>query len=189
MNKYLFWTIIFAASAFIGCSGNNQPVSAPNTQNTATVTTPAPSASQASTTTTDSSAAAGSPIAVFNSQNDARKRKDAATMKNNLSRASLALIEETAKRENMSVDDWLTIEEEGGDQVESFQTRNEKINGDTATIEISAGGDDWGEMPFVKEDGRWKIAMDKYVADLQKELEENPEPADEQPETTKPESK
>lgn len=187
MNKYLFWMLVFAASAFIGCS-SNQSTSAPNAQNTATtVTTPAPSASQSPAAATDSTAAAGSPTAVFNAQNEARKRKDAATMKSNLSRASLALIEESAKRENMSIDDWLTIEEEGGDQVDSFQTRNEKISGDNATIEISADGEDWGEMPFVKEDGRWKIAMDKYVAELQKELEENPEPADEQPEETKPE--
>lgn len=187
MNKYLFWTLVFIASAFIGCSSNNQPTTPPSAPNTTTVATPAPSASQ--TSTTDLNVAANSPTQIFNAQNEARKRKDAATMKQNLSRASLALIEETAKRENMSVDDWLTIEEEGGDQVDNFQTRNEKINGDTATIEISADGEDWGEMPFVKEDGRWKIAMDKYVAELQKELEENPELADEKPEETKPESK
>lgn len=187
MNKYLFWTLVFIASAFIGCSSNNQPATAPNTQNTTTVTTPSPSQSQASTMT---NSVAGSPAEVYKAQNEAHKRKDAATMKSNLSRASLELIEKDARAREITLDDWLTMEEEGGEEIASIQTRNEKIDGDTATVEINAdGGEEWDVMPFVKEDGRWKIAMDKYVADIQKKLEENAEMTDEQPENTKPESK
>lgn len=188
MNKYLFWTLVFAASAFIGCSsGNNQPANTPTAPNTATVTTPAPSQSPQSSTATNT-AVAGSPSEVFKSQNEARKRKDAATMKMNLSRASLELIEKDARAREITVDDWLTMEEEGGEDISSIQTRNEKISGDTATVEINAdGGEEWDVMPFVKEDGRWKIAMDKYIADLQKKLEENSEMTDEPAEETKPE--
>lgn len=187
MNKYLFWTLVFIASAFAGCSSNNQPATAPNTQNTTTVTTPAPSASQASSATNP---AAGSPAEVYKAQNEAHKRKDAATMKSNLSRASLELIEKDARAKQITLDDWLTMEEEGGDEINSIQTRNEKIDGDTATVEINAdGGEEWDVMPFVKEDGRWKIAMDKYVADLQKKIEENVEMTDEPAEESKPEGK
>lgn len=186
MRAYVFTGIILCAGVFAGCS-SNQPATTPNAQNTATVTTPAPAASQSPATTTES--AAGSPTDVFKSQNEARKRKDAATMKQNLSRASLAIIEQTAKEDKMSVDEWLVIEEEGVDQIDNFQTRNEKIEGDNATIEISIDGNDWAKMPFVKEDNRWKIAMDKYLAILEKELEQNSEPVDEKSEETKPESK
>lgn len=188
MKTYKFLGIILTACAFAACS-NNQTANAPNAQNTATVATPAPSASQ-SPATTESTVAAASPSDVFKSQNEARAKKDAATMKQNLSRASLALIEQTAKEEKMTLDEWLVIEEEGVDQIDTFQTRNEKIDGETATIEISVGDtNDWAVMPFVKEDGRWKIAMDKYLVNLEKELEENSEPIDEKSEDTKPESK
>lgn len=187
MNKYVFWGAIFIASLFLGCSADNQPATSPNAPNTVTVTTPLPNASQASTAT---NSVAGSPSEVYKAQNEAHKRKDAATMKSNLSRASLELIEKDARAREITLDEWLTMEEEGGEEITSIQTRNEKIDGDTATVEINVdGGEEWDVMPFVKEDGRWKIAMDKYVADLQKKLEENAETTDEAPEETKPESK
>lgn len=187
MRTHLFLVIILAVGAFSACS-NNQTSTAPNapstanTQNTAPANATAPSA-QNSPAATD--AAALSPTDVFKSQNEARKNKDAATMKQNLSRASLALVEQSAKEDKMSVDEWLTVEEEGAEEAEAFQTRNEKIEGDTATIEISlSGSEDWATMPFVKEDGRWKLAMDKYLANIEKEFEENTEPVDEKEEPT-----
>lgn len=190
MKTYKFLGIMLAACAFAACSNNQTPTTVPNAQNTTTtVTTPAPNAQQ-SPAATDS--AALSPTDVFKSQNEARKKKDAATMKQNLSRASLALVEQSAKEDKMSVDEWLTIEKEGAEEADNFQTRNEKIDGDNATIEISlSGSEDWAVMPFVKEDGRWKLAMDKYLANLEKEFEENTEPVDEseEPKDEKPAGK
>jgi hypothetical protein len=46
-----------------------------------------------------------------------------------------------------------------------LEERNVKITGDTATMEVrgSKGGtDDWSTLPFVKEDGEWKVALDTY---------------------------
>lgn len=40
------------------------------------------------------------------------------------------------------------------------ETRNEKITGDTATVEVNANGK-WVPMPLVLEDGKWRIAFDK----------------------------
>lgn len=182
MKRLTYFAIVLTAALMAGCS-NNQPSATPNAANTTAVATPAPNVAESVAPT---SSTPGSPTEVFKSQNEARKNKDAATMKQNLSRASLALIEEAAKRDNMPVDDWLVVEEEGVDQVDTFESRNEKITGDTATIEISlTGTNDWAEMPFVKEDGRWKIAMDKYLANVEKEFEENTEPTEEE---TKPET-
>ncbi|HEX8421805.1 MAG TPA: hypothetical protein VF634_00240, partial [Pyrinomonadaceae bacterium] len=41
-------------------------------------------------------------------------------------------------------------------------SRNEKINGNDATLEIQDGESGrWDTVTFVKEDGQWKIALDK----------------------------
>ena len=44
------------------------------------------------------------------------------------------------------------------------ELRNEKITGDTATVEMKRDkSDKWDTVPFVKEDGEWKIAFDRLV--------------------------
>lgn len=40
------------------------------------------------------------------------------------------------------------------------ETRNEKIDGETATVEVKAG-DKWVPMPLVLENDKWRIAFDK----------------------------
>ena len=40
------------------------------------------------------------------------------------------------------------------------ETRNEKIDGKTATVEVKAK-DKWVPMPLVLEDGKWRISFDK----------------------------
>ena len=40
------------------------------------------------------------------------------------------------------------------------ETQNEKITGETATVEVKAG-DKWVPMPLVLEDGKWRIAFNK----------------------------
>jgi hypothetical protein len=42
------------------------------------------------------------------------------------------------------------------------ETRNEKIDGDTATLEVKDDKKDkWETIHFAKEDGEWKLALDK----------------------------
>jgi hypothetical protein len=187
MKTYKLEAVVLASFALAACGGS-QPANTANTTNAANTTavTPAPNASQSPSATNDSSAT--SPSGVFKAQNEARKNKNAATMQSNLSRASLELIEKDARARGITLDEWLTLDEEGNDEITTIQTRNEKIDGDTATVEINTdGGEEWDVMPFVKEDGRWKIAMDKYVANLQKRIEEeNAAQADAQTEETQP---
>jgi hypothetical protein len=53
------------------------------------------------------------------------------------------------------------------------ETRNEKINGDMATLEVkNEKTDKWDPLPFVKENGEWKIALDKFLEDMMKSLGE-----------------
>jgi hypothetical protein len=48
------------------------------------------------------------------------------------------------------------------------EMRNEKMEGDTATLEIkNAKTESWETIPFVKEGDEWKIALDKAMREAQ----------------------
>jgi hypothetical protein len=127
-----------------------------------------------------------SPTEVFKAQNEARKKKDAATMKANLSKTSLEMMDKAAKTQNKTTDELLVMELPGVTPPDSFEFRNEKIDGDTATVEVkTAGIEDWSRVPFVKEDGRWKLALDKLLEEARKMQESQQQPAADNTNTTK----
>lgn len=113
--------------------------------------------------------AADSPGAALKQYVAASQKGDVAAMKALLSKGSLELIEKSAKLQNASADDLLRRESSVKIQ-KAPETRNEKIEGETATVEVK--NETTGEfdmvMPFVREDGAWKLARDKYIADLMK---------------------
>lgn len=115
-----------------------------------------------------------SPTEVFKTQTEAQRKKDVAAMKQNLSKGSLELIEKAAKAQNKTLDEALAADNPlAGNQPDAYQTRNEKITGDTATLEVKAPqSEEWITMPFVKEDGRWKLALDKFMQDFQEKINE-----------------
>jgi hypothetical protein len=100
-----------------------------------------------------------SPTATAKAFYDATKAKDVQGMKNNLSKSSLAMMESFAKIDNKSLDDFL--KQPSSAPLGAFETRNEVITGDTATIEIKDEKGKWDKLPFIKENGQWKIALDK----------------------------
>ncbi|MGI8470311.1 MAG: hypothetical protein ACR2N3_17870 [Pyrinomonadaceae bacterium] len=115
-----------------------------------------------------------SPTEVFKTQTEAQKKKDVATMKQNLSKGSLDLIEKAAKARNITLDEALAMDNPAAaNQPDVYQTRNEKITDSTATLEVKAPqSEEWITMPFVKEDGRWKLALDKLMQDSQEKTNE-----------------
>lgn len=94
-------------------------------------------------------------------------------MKNLLSKGSLELIEKSAKAQNSTTDELLRKESSVKIQT-APETRNEKIEGDAATVEVKneTNGEFDLKMPFVKENGAWKIARDKYIEDALKKSNE-----------------
>ena len=89
------------------------------------------------------------------------KKRDASAVKATLSKASLKSLEEDAKRKNKSVDEELQL-----DMLASMfgpnppEIRNEKIEGDNATLEFKAEkAPNWSTSKLVKEDGDWKLAF------------------------------
>lgn len=109
-----------------------------------------------------------SPTETMKALNEATKTKDVERIKKLVSKGTLDLLEYSAKNQNMSVDELLR-QDKGAPFQELPETRNEKITGDTATVEIkNTAGNGWETMPFVKEDGVWKIALDKFMDDIMK---------------------
>src|ERR1043165_8597907 len=97
------------------------------------------------------------PTETFKAFYEAAKKKDAAGIKKTLSKNLLSKLEDEAKKANKPLDERL-INVSIPDAMP--ETRNEKIDGDNATLEIKGRGDTWHPMSFVKEDGEWKLDSD-----------------------------
>jgi Domain of unknown function (DUF4878) len=110
------------------------------------------------------------PTATFKAFFEASKKKDAAGMKKTLSKGTLEMFDKLAKEQNKSTDDMLKEVDKDDNKSEKMpETRNEKINGDTATLEVKNDKTGkWDTLPFVKENGEWKIALDKFLEDMLK---------------------
>jgi len=115
------------------------------------------------------------PTAAFKAFFEASKKKDVAGIKKGLSKGTVEMLDKLAKEQNKSTDDMLK-EAYQNDKGETFpETRNEKISGDTATLEVKNDKNGkWETLPFVKEDGDWKIALDKFLQDMIKSMGDKP---------------
>jgi hypothetical protein len=90
-------------------------------------------------------------------------------MKRALSKGTMSLIEQSAQKKNTSVDELLK-NEQGTLARELPETRNEKIEGDMATLEVkNVETGEFDEIPFVKEGGAWRLALDEIVEEINDE--------------------
>ena len=112
---------------------------------------------------------AGSPTATFKTYFEAQKKKDIPAMKQTLSKTSLAMMEASAKEQGVTVDKMIQGQlDNPSSKIDKMpETRNEKVTGDNATVELhNEEANRWDTMYFVKEDGAWKIALDKTVEEM-----------------------
>jgi len=112
------------------------------------------------------------PTETLKALNEASKKKDSAAIKKLLSKGTLVLLENAALAANTNSDELLK-KEDGAPFQDLPEIRGEKIEGDTATVtvknEVTSGDEN---IPLVKEDGEWKVALDKYLEDLKKRFDE-----------------
>ena len=109
-----------------------------------------------------------SPLGVLKSFTDAKNNKDAETIKQTLSKGTLETVSDVAKSNGETLDEFLN---RGStiplNKLEMPETRNEKITGETATVEIKrSSADQWRTLTFVKEDNRWKMDLNNYMREL-----------------------
>lgn len=105
-----------------------------------------------------SAISANSPTEVYKVAYAARQKKDVETLKKVLSKDMLEFFSFMGEAENKTVDDELRQLAEKP-QAPTDETRNEKINGDTATLEYPDENGKWQTMDFVKENGNWKLTV------------------------------
>lgn len=107
-----------------------------------------------------------SPTSTLKKFVEASKQKDVEAMKQSLSSGTLKMIEDSAKKQNTTLEELLK-QGEGSTLKGDPETREEKIEGDAATVEVkNPATGDFDKIPFVKEDGKWKIALDKFMRDV-----------------------
>jgi hypothetical protein len=102
------------------------------------------------------------PTDTLRALNDADMKKDGAKIKSLLSRASVKMIEDTAKTQGITVDALLTMENGAPIPVER-EMRNEVIDGNNATVEVKNSVLGSFEKNYlVRENGQWRVALDKF---------------------------
>lgn len=104
---------------------------------------------------------ASSPTATYRAYVDAIKKRDLAAYKKTFSKSKLARYEELSRYGNKPLDASLQSTLEAMSPIISARPepaiRNEKIEGNKATIEVQAPEGKWVTSYFIKEDGEWKM--------------------------------
>lgn len=119
-----------------------------------------------------------SPIETFKSYITAAKKKDTTTMKLRLSAESIKMHEQQAKAQNVTLDDVVKQETLFNEGQKVVEFRNEKIDGEKATLEVKNTFGTWETVPFVLEDGEWKIDKKGYADRLMQEIEQSTQQMD-----------
>jgi hypothetical protein len=97
------------------------------------------------------------PIETFKTYTRAVKNKDLATMKILLSEATMKMNEMEAQARGVPVDEVIQNETLFAENQKTVRLKNEKIDGDIATLEVENAFGKWETVPFVREGGEWKI--------------------------------
>lgn len=143
----IYQTIIIALVAlwFIGCGAANAPQTA-------------------------------SPTDVLKTYIEASDRKDLAAVKQTFSKGTMKMYEDAAQKRQISIDEVIKDQFELASSAElksKLELGKETIESDTAMVEVKDNTTgNLERIPFVKEDGVWKVALDKFMEDLMNKMRE-----------------
>lgn len=111
------------------------------------------------------------PFNTMEAYTQAIKKKDFTTMKLLLSADSLKMAEREAKSQNVTVDEIVRRETLFSETQSTVKYRNEKIDGERATIEMMDTFGAWNTVPFVREEGAWKIDKQGIANQMMQDIE------------------
>ena len=160
--------VVLAAAAVLSMSAascqkadnSNAPSNSNKTANTAVANaSPASNASTPAAADTSTSSTA-TPTDAYKAAYAARKNKDVPRLKKLMSKEIIEFLTEIggAGEKKQTLDE-LLMELCEKQQAPTAEARNEKIDGDYATIEYLDEKGDWSTMDFVKEGGGWKLTI------------------------------
>lgn len=113
-----------------------------------------------------------SPVETMKTYTKAVKAKDTTTMKLLLSADTIKMLEQEAKSQNVVLDEIVKRETLFPESQKVFEFRNEKIEGEKATIEVKNSFGQWETWPFVFEDSQWKIDKKGYADRLMLDIQQ-----------------
>ena len=113
-----------------------------------------------------------SPLKTLQTYQKAMKAKDTATMKLLLTAESIKMLEQEAKSQNVVLDEIVKRETLFPESQKVFEFRNEKIEGEKASLEVKNSFGQWETWPFVFEDSQWKIDKKGYADRLMLDIEQ-----------------
>ncbi len=119
------------------------------------------------------------PLETLKTYTQAIKKKDTTTMKLLLSAESIKMSEQEAKSQNVPLDEIVKRETLFNESQKTVEFRNEKIEGEKATIEMKDSMGMWNTIFFVKEDDVWKIDKQGIANQMMKQVEEDNKRLDE----------
>lgn len=164
MKKLSYFITAALVAVSFGCGSstavNSGNANTPKMANTNTAAaTPA-----ANTNTAPADEAKGgslaTPTEAYKTAYEYRKNGDVAGLKRVMSKDILEFMTEMAKMENKTLEDLLT-EMSKDPQADKPETRNEKITGETATIEYREKDGSWKTLDYVREGSEWKMTIGK----------------------------
>lgn len=120
-----------------------------------------------------------SPKKTFETYIKALKQKDTTAMKLLLSSETIKAHEQEAKAQSVTVDDIVKRETLWSEGQKVVELRNEKIEGEKATLEVKDPYGRWETLFFILENGEWKIDKKGAADQLLREIEEDNRKADE----------
>lgn len=118
------------------------------------------------------------PVEAFKSYVNAVKRKDTTKMKMLLSAESIKMHEQEAKVQNVTLDDIVRRETLFTEGQKTVEFRDQKIEGEKATLEVKNSFGSWETVPFVREDDEWKIDKKGYADRQMQDFEQNNQQVD-----------
>ena len=112
------------------------------------------------------------PLETLKAYTAAIKKKDLTTMKLLLSANSINMAEQEARAQNVTLDEIVKRETLFGENQTTVEFRNEKIQGDKATIEMKDSSNLWNTVQFVREEGIWKIDKQGFANQMLLDFEQ-----------------
>lgn len=131
---------------------------------------------------------AETPLEALKTYMDAFKKKDTTRMKQLLSEGSIKMAQEEAQTRGVTLDEVVKNETLFSEDQTKVEFKNQKIDGDRATIEVKNSFKSWDIVPFNRENGMWKIAKERYMEEQIKASEERNRILDQQIQQGNPDS-